>query len=85
MLFSDAYKIVRECISLILVHVYYSAKKSEVEAGVDGFMLYDVSFIPAVQKMFDELVPGPNQLHVVNNAGAQVIPADLLKIPQVIH
>lgn len=60
-----------------------SSKKTEVESGVDGFMVYDVKFIPAVKAMFDNLVPGPNQLNVINEAGQEVKPSDLLQIPEV--
>lgn len=60
------------------------SKESEVQAGVDGFLLFDSSFITAAQQMFAKLVPGENQLEKQNERGATVTAEDLLQIAKVL-
>jgi len=59
------------------------AKLREVEAGADGFMVFDLRLLPAVQEMFNSCVPGDNQIGRVLPAGAEVRASDLLEMPSV--
>ncbi|KAI3352171.1 hypothetical protein L3Q82_020985, partial [Scortum barcoo] len=55
-------------------------KLLEIKAGVDGFMVYDLSLIEPMQKLFKLQSEGDNQLHQLRN-DVTVTPDDLLSIP----
>ncbi|XP_053559654.1 uncharacterized protein LOC128650027 [Bombina bombina] len=54
-------------------------KLFEINAGVDGFMVYDIDLVAPMQKLFQEHTDGPNQLHVVPEI--TVTQKDLLTMP----
>ncbi|KAM4706948.1 uncharacterized protein O3C94_001848 [Discoglossus pictus] len=54
-------------------------KLFEINAGVDGFMVYDIDLVAPMQKLFQLNAEGPNQLHVVPDVS--VSQADLLTMP----
>ncbi|KAM9329634.1 uncharacterized protein PAF06_004707 [Gastrophryne carolinensis] len=54
-------------------------KLFEIEAGVDGFMVYDIDLVAPMQKLFQEHTDGPNQLHVIPDV--KISQADLLTMP----
>ncbi|XP_070693258.1 malate synthase-like isoform X2 [Pempheris klunzingeri] len=55
-------------------------KLLEIKAGVDGFMVYDLSLIEPMQKLFELHTEGDNQLHQLRN-DVTVTPDDLLSMP----
>ncbi|XP_056138205.1 malate synthase-like [Lampris incognitus] len=55
-------------------------KLLEIKAGVDGFMVYDLGLIEAMQKLFQMHIRGDNQLHRVRD-DLTVTPDDLLSMP----
>ncbi|XP_037635197.1 malate synthase-like isoform X2 [Sebastes umbrosus] len=55
-------------------------KLLEIKAGVDGFMVYDLSLIEPMQKLFKLHSEGDNQLHQLRN-DVTVTPDDLLSMP----
>ncbi|KAM4621515.1 malate synthase-like [Polymixia lowei] len=55
-------------------------KLLEIQAGVDGFMVYDLSLIDPMQKLFQLHTQGDNQLHQVRD-NLTVKPDDLLCMP----
>ncbi|XP_041653784.1 malate synthase-like isoform X2 [Cheilinus undulatus] len=55
-------------------------KLLEIKAGVDGFMVYDLSLIEPMQKLFQLHTKGDNQLHQLRN-DVSVTPDDLLTMP----
>ncbi|KAK1175483.1 malate synthase-like isoform X1 [Acipenser oxyrinchus oxyrinchus] len=55
-------------------------KMLEINAGVDGFMVYDLKLIEPLQKLFQKHTLGPNQLHVLRE-DVVVTPEDLLAMP----
>ncbi|XP_041800164.1 malate synthase-like [Chelmon rostratus] len=55
-------------------------KLLEIKAGVDGFMVYDLSLIEPMQKLFKLHTEGDNQLHQLRN-DVTVAPEDLLSMP----
>ncbi|XP_042348922.1 malate synthase-like isoform X2 [Plectropomus leopardus] len=55
-------------------------KLLEINAGVDGFMVYDLSLIKPMQKLFKLHTEGDNQLHQLRN-DVTVTPDDLLSMP----
>ncbi|XP_045887343.1 malate synthase-like isoform X2 [Micropterus dolomieu] len=55
-------------------------KLLEIQAGVDGFMVYDLSLIEPMQKLFRLHAEGDNQLHRLRN-DVTVTPDDLLSMP----
>uniref|UniRef100_UPI0037E96CE6 malate synthase-like n=1 Tax=Semicossyphus pulcher TaxID=241346 RepID=UPI0037E96CE6 len=55
-------------------------KLLEIEAGVDGFMVYDLSLIEPMQKLFKLHTDGDNQLHQLRH-DVTVTPDDLLSMP----
>ncbi|KAK2849575.1 hypothetical protein Q5P01_009409 [Channa striata] len=55
-------------------------KLLEIKAGVDGFMVYDLSLIRPMQKLFKLHTEGDNQLHLLRDDVA-VTPEDLLSMP----
>ncbi|KAK6493771.1 malate synthase-like isoform X1 [Huso huso] len=52
----------------------------EINAGVDGFMVYDLKLIEPLQKLFQKHTLGPNQLHILRE-DVVVTPEDLLAMP----
>ncbi|KAM5194473.1 uncharacterized protein ACMZJ9_022956 [Mantella aurantiaca] len=54
-------------------------KLFEINAGVDGFMVYDIDLVLPMQKLFQEHTDGPNQLHVVPSV--KITRSDLLTMP----
>nr|XP_014344193.1 PREDICTED: malate synthase-like [Latimeria chalumnae] len=55
-------------------------KLYEINAGVDGFMVYDFDLVEPMQKLFQEHTKGPNQLHILR-ADVVVTLQDLLSVP----
>ncbi|XP_032876466.1 malate synthase, glyoxysomal-like [Amblyraja radiata] len=55
-------------------------KLLEINAGVDGFMVFDLDLIKPMTKLFLEHTDGPNQLHVLRE-DVDVTPSDLLTMP----
>lgn len=55
-------------------------KLLEIKAGVDGFMVYDLSLIEPMQKLFKLHTQGDNQLHQLRKE-VSVTPEDLLSMP----
>ncbi|OCT99787.1 malate synthase, glyoxysomal [Xenopus laevis] len=55
------------------------SKLFEINAGVDGFMVYDIDLVAPMQKLFQAHTTGPNQLHVIPDVG--VSQSDLLTMP----
>lgn len=55
-------------------------KLFEINAGVDGFMVYDLDLVEPMQKLFKEYTKGPNQLSHLRE-GVIVTPKDLLTMP----
>ncbi len=56
-------------------------KLREVKAGHDGTWVAHPGLVPVAKQIFDEYMPGPNQLHA-GMAGVEVTAADLLKVPE---
>ncbi|CAN2388823.1 Malate synthase, partial [Pristimantis euphronides] len=54
-------------------------KLFEINAGVDGFMVYDINLVEPMQKLFQKHTSGPNQLHVIPSV--KVSQSDLLIMP----
>ncbi|KAM3936817.1 uncharacterized protein RB166_001196 [Leptodactylus fuscus] len=54
-------------------------KLFEINAGVDGFMVYDVDLVEPMQKLFQQHTSGPNQLHVIPSV--RISRSDLLIMP----
>ncbi|KAL3880683.1 hypothetical protein ACJMK2_032905 [Sinanodonta woodiana] len=57
-----------------------SAKRNEIEAGVDGFMVYDIRLVKPAQQLFRKLAPNDNQW-LVTKSDVIVRASDLLKMP----
>ncbi|XP_012711206.2 malate synthase-like isoform X1 [Fundulus heteroclitus] len=55
-------------------------KLLEINAGVDGFMVYDMNLIKPMQKLFERHSEGDNQLHQLRG-DVSVTPEDLLSMP----
>ncbi|XP_043917570.1 malate synthase-like isoform X2 [Protopterus annectens] len=55
-------------------------KLFEINAGVDGFMVYDLDLVEPMQRLFKEYTQGPNQLNILRE-DATVTPKDLLTMP----
>ncbi|XP_029367852.1 malate synthase-like [Echeneis naucrates] len=55
-------------------------KLLEIRAGVDGFMVYDLSFIEPMQRLFQLYTEGDNQLDQLRH-DVNVTPEDLLSMP----
>lgn len=55
-------------------------KLLEIKAGVDGFMVYDLSLIEPMQRLFKLHTQGDNQLHQLRHE-VSVTPEDLLSMP----
>src|SRR5258706_414618 len=55
-------------------------KLREVKAGHDGTWVAHPGLVPIAQAVFDEHMPGPNQIHVTRD-DVQVTAADLLIVP----
>ncbi|XP_067850156.1 malate synthase-like isoform X1 [Heptranchias perlo] len=55
-------------------------KLLEINAGVDGFMVFDLDLIEPMKKLFLEHTKGPNQLHILRQ-DLDVTPSDLLTMP----
>ncbi|XP_074530628.1 malate synthase-like [Halichoeres trimaculatus] len=55
-------------------------KLLEIKAGVDGFMVYDLSLIEPMQKLFELHTEGDNQLQQLRH-DVTVTPEDLLSMP----
>src|ERR1700722_11845776 len=56
-------------------------KLREARAGHDGTWIAHPALAPIATEVFDALMPGPNQLHVMRD-DVSVSAADLLKVPQ---
>ncbi|XP_024858009.1 malate synthase-like isoform X1 [Kryptolebias marmoratus] len=55
-------------------------KMLEINAGVDGFMVYDLNLIKPMQELFQSHTEGENQLHLLRD-DVRVTPEDLLSMP----
>ncbi|XP_072351695.1 malate synthase-like [Scyliorhinus torazame] len=55
-------------------------KLLEINAGVDGFMVFDLDLIEPMTKLFLEHTKGLNQLHILREE-VDVTPSDLLTMP----
>ncbi|XP_006824044.1 uncharacterized protein LOC100367444 [Saccoglossus kowalevskii] len=58
-----------------------SGKLREIEAGVDGFLVYDIRLIDHMHKLFDRHAPTVNQLFV-NRSDVKITAQDLLVMPR---
>ena len=56
------------------------AKRTEIEAGVDGFLLYDLNSIDAFRQLWSSMCSSPNQIHVLRN-DVDVSAEELVDIP----
>lgn len=56
---------------------------TELEAGVDGFLIYDTNLVPDIMNMINKYMLCDNQLAVIPGSGAAVKALDLLGIPLV--
>ncbi|KAM8940016.1 uncharacterized protein RCH25_000156 isoform 2-T2 [Pelodytes ibericus] len=54
-------------------------KLFEINAGVDGFMVYDIDLVAPMQTLFQQHTEGPNQLHVIPDVS--ISQSDLLTMP----
>ncbi|KAK5897558.1 hypothetical protein CesoFtcFv8_010609 [Champsocephalus esox] len=70
----DAYRTAMAAVSRL--------KLMEIQAGVDGFMVYDLGLIEPMQKLFQLHTEGDNQLHQLLE-DVTVTPDDLLSMPSV--
>ncbi|KAI4879321.1 hypothetical protein NFI96_022627 [Prochilodus magdalenae] len=88
---SDLYKTVVSTVTRqVAAHTYTQAsvnthtreqlKLLEIQAGVDGFMVYDMDLIEPMQKLFRLHSQGKNQLHNLRD-DLTVTPKDLLTMP----
>ncbi|KAK3100555.1 hypothetical protein FSP39_021704 [Pinctada imbricata] len=57
-----------------------SAKRKEIQAGVDGFMVYDIGLLQPAQNLFQEISKSANQLSV-KRLDVNVTAKDLLLMP----
>ena len=57
------------------------AKSVEIDAGVDGFMIYDLRMIDAINELWDRKTHSDNQLTVLPNI-SQITADSLLQIPK---
>ncbi|KFB43957.1 AGAP005342-PA-like protein [Anopheles sinensis] len=57
------------------------AKSVEIDAGVDGFMIYDLRMVEAINELWDQKSHSDNQLIVLPNI-SQVTAGSLLQIPK---
>lgn len=53
----------------------------EIDAGVDGFMVYDLRIVDAVNEMWQRKCPGDNQLSILPDVD-RITAASLVKIPE---
>lgn len=68
--------------SLITIDNVRTAKKREIEMGVDGFMVYDLRLVPHMNEMWRELCgQNDNQLNRVPNVD-DIDPMTLLDFPE---
>jgi malate synthase A len=58
-----------------------AGKKTEIEAGVDGFLLYDLNALDALRELWKSTCSSPNQMHV-KRTEVQVKPHELVDIPK---
>ncbi|XP_026496120.2 uncharacterized protein LOC113400684 [Vanessa tameamea] len=65
--------------SKIIVNKVLEAKLKEIEAGVDGFLVYDSRIVPHVNELWKKSGATPNQIHRILDL--KVTPEDLLLIP----
>ncbi|EDO40474.1 predicted protein, partial [Nematostella vectensis] len=57
------------------------AKQKEIQAGADGFLVFDPDLIPPLLEMWKSSTSSVNQLHVTRG-NVHVTPRDLLTLPQ---
>ncbi|KAM8849034.1 malate synthase-like isoform 3-T3 [Synchiropus picturatus] len=72
--YSEAYK--------TMIAMVTRQKMQEIQAGVDGFIVYDLNLIEPMQKLFKLHTLGDNQLHQLR-PDVRVTADDLLSIPSV--
>lgn len=56
------------------------AKSVEIEAGVDGFMIYDLRMVEAINELWEHKCPTDNQLRVLPDVH-HITAFSLVKIP----
>lgn len=56
------------------------AKSIEIDAGVDGFMIYDLRMVDAINDLWSFKCPTDNQLHCLPNVD-HITGFSLIKIP----
>lgn len=64
-----------------IVNGVKSAKSVEIAAGVDGFMIYDLRMVDAINELWDWKCPTENQLHCLPDID-HVTGYSLIKIPE---
>uniref|UniRef100_A0A182QWW6 malate synthase n=1 Tax=Anopheles farauti TaxID=69004 RepID=A0A182QWW6_9DIPT len=57
------------------------AKSVEIDAGVDGFMIYDLRMVDAINQLWDRKTDGENQLNILPNVSG-ICAESLLQIPK---
>lgn len=53
--------------SLEIIELVKNAKRKEIEAGIDGFMVYDMRIVPHINELWMKLCSNINQLHRIPN------------------
>ena len=57
------------------------AKSDEIDAGVDGFMVYDLRIVDAINELWHSKCPSDNQLAILPDV-ERITAASLVKIPE---
>lgn len=57
------------------------AKSVEIDAGVDGFMIYDLRMVDAINELWQRRIHTENQLNVLPNV-ENITASSLLAIPK---
>lgn len=56
-------------------------KRLEINAGVDGFMVYDIRMVQPIEEFWATLCPGDNQMHIIPNC-SHITPLMLIELPK---
>ncbi|XP_023944882.1 uncharacterized protein LOC112050770 [Bicyclus anynana] len=65
--------------SKAIISKVLEAKSKEIDAGVDGFMVYDSRIVPHVNELWKKTSGTPNQIH--RKFDLNITPQDLLSLP----